>query len=195
MYWSGVPLGQKPPPPTGEPENATQTCPMLSMPHAMRLAWSRSPEVAKRLSARGRPGLGAGFAAATEASPRAASESSALVRTKRFHRVELMITPYKSASQRLSGGAGWIRRHRPKRLEFEFEPDPDLAPRRVEAPPAEERILERVQRPLLLRQRVLLVAVAEARFRPLQRHAAELAAPRPAARQIDWLVGAEHSRR
>ena len=94
MYWSGVPFGQKPPPPTGEPENATQTCPMLSMPHAMRLAWSRSPEVAKRLSARGRPGrAGAGFAAATEASPKATSESSALVRTKRFHTVELMITP------------------------------------------------------------------------------------------------------
>ncbi len=93
MYWSGVPLGQKPPPPTGEPENATQTCPMLSMPHAWRLAWSRSPEVAKRLSARGRPGLGAGLAVATEASPRAASESSAPVRTKRFHTVELMITP------------------------------------------------------------------------------------------------------
>src|SRR2546427_6730130 len=93
MYWSGVPLGQKPPPPTGEPENATQTCPMLSMPHAWRLAWSRSPEVAKRLRARGRRGLGAGFAVATEVSAKATSDSSALVRTKRFHRVELMITP------------------------------------------------------------------------------------------------------
>src|SRR5947199_93681 len=53
---------------------------MLSIPHAWRLAWSRSPEVAKRLSARGRPGLGAGFAVATEVSPKAASDSSALVR-------------------------------------------------------------------------------------------------------------------
>src|SRR2546427_4682841 len=29
MYWSGVPLGQKPPPPTGDPANATHTSPML----------------------------------------------------------------------------------------------------------------------------------------------------------------------
>src|SRR5436309_9917804 len=36
MYWSGVPLGQKPPPPTGEPANATHTSPSFLSPHCCR---------------------------------------------------------------------------------------------------------------------------------------------------------------
>ena len=41
MYWSGVPLGQKPPPPTGDPANATQISPMLSTPHTCWFTWNR----------------------------------------------------------------------------------------------------------------------------------------------------------
>src|SRR5712671_6527926 len=71
----------------------------------MRLASSNRPELANRLSARGRPGRGAGFATAIEASPKAASDSSALVRTKRFHTDERMITPQVQIRDE-AGGAG-----------------------------------------------------------------------------------------
>src|SRR2546426_12397132 len=64
MYWSGVPLGQNPPPTTGELLGSTQISPMLLMPQKIRLT-SMTPNVnANRfipLRLAGRPR--AGFAA------------------------------------------------------------------------------------------------------------------------------------
>src|SRR5213594_3758215 len=91
MYWSGVPLGQKPPPPTGEPANATQVCPSFWSPHAIRFVSNSRPELAKRLMVRGRPGTpGAGFATATDANAGTASAIAAAAPTKRFHENERM---------------------------------------------------------------------------------------------------------
>src|ERR1041384_6175273 len=87
-------------------------------------------------------------------------------------------------------GAAGSRRHRPRvSLELHFEPEPDVAGLVVEAIGTEERIVERVQRPLLLGEGVLPVAVAERLSDPPQGFAVERLAPVLAARpQIDRLV-------
>src|SRR3989442_13067673 len=62
MYWSGVPLGQNPPPTTGELLGSTQISPMLLMPQKIRLT-SMTPNVNAnrfiplRLAARPRAGV------------------------------------------------------------------------------------------------------------------------------------------
>src|SRR5260370_38180484 len=49
LYWSGVPLGQNPPPTTGEPVGSTHSSPMLLMPQKMRLTFMTPNTNAKRL--------------------------------------------------------------------------------------------------------------------------------------------------
>src|SRR5260370_28971570 len=60
LYWSGVPLGQKPPPTTGEPVGTTHSSPMLLMPQKMRLTFMTPDTSSKRLvPRRGAPRFGA----------------------------------------------------------------------------------------------------------------------------------------
>ena len=91
MYWSGVPLGQKPPPTTGELFGSTQISPMLLMPQKIRLT-SMTPNVnANRfipLRLAGRPGAGLAAAVAPAASARIATTSAG-----RVHQVERMSIP------------------------------------------------------------------------------------------------------
>ena len=83
--------------------------------------------------------------------------------------------------EKAHGRCRGLPRHRPRvSLELHLEPEPDVAGLVVEAIRTEERIVERVQRPLLLGEGVLPVAVAEPRFDPPQRFAVERLAPVPA---------------
>src|SRR5438445_3934534 len=89
MYWSGVPLGQKPPPTTGELFGSTQSSPMLLMPQKIRLT-SITPNVnANRfipLRLAGRPGAGLAVAVAPVAS--VSSATTTAERPARVHQVE-----------------------------------------------------------------------------------------------------------
>src|SRR6058998_2295776 len=61
MYWSGVPLGQKPPPTTGELLGSTHSSPILLMPQKKRLTFMTPNVNANRLvplRLAGRPGMG-----------------------------------------------------------------------------------------------------------------------------------------
>src|SRR6267143_7074055 len=86
LYWSGVPLGQKPPPTTGEPVGSTHSSPILLMPQKMRLTFMTPNTSAKRLAPRLlAPRFGAGPAVATDA-PIVAT-SSAPARPERAARI------------------------------------------------------------------------------------------------------------
>src|SRR6266513_3887915 len=73
-YWSGVPLGQKPPPTVVDPFGSTQMWPKLSSPQSQRLAFTRPSTPEKRFTARRAPGRGPAAAVLTaNASQTAAS--------------------------------------------------------------------------------------------------------------------------
>src|SRR5256885_13925598 len=73
-YWSGVPLGQKPPPTVVDPFGSTQMWPKLSRPQSQRLPFTRPSTPEKRFTARRAPGRGPASAVLTaHASPTAAS--------------------------------------------------------------------------------------------------------------------------
>src|SRR5438477_5479714 len=57
-YWSGVPLGQNPPPTVVDPLGSTQTWPSASSPQSQRLAFCRPRKPEKRFMARRAPGRG-----------------------------------------------------------------------------------------------------------------------------------------
>src|SRR5438309_9135874 len=90
MYWSGVPLGQKPPPTTGELCGSTHSSPMLLMPQKKRLTFMTPNVNANRfmpLRFAGR--LGFGLAAATPAPAVTARSTAATVaRAARVHQVD-----------------------------------------------------------------------------------------------------------
>src|SRR5438445_13125224 len=77
MYWSGVPLGQKPPPTTGELCGSTHSSPMLLMPQKKRLTFMTPNVNANRfmpLRFAGRLGVGLDEATpAPTATPRSAA--------------------------------------------------------------------------------------------------------------------------
>src|SRR5438046_10642672 len=88
MYWSGVPLGQKPPPTTGELLGSTHSSPMLLMPQKKRLTFmtpnvNANKFVPLRLAGR----LGLGLAEATPAVV-ARSAAASVARTARVHQVD-----------------------------------------------------------------------------------------------------------
>src|SRR5688572_9998765 len=94
MYWLGVPLGQKPPPSTGEFVGSTHSSPRLLMPQKTRLTFTTAFVTAKRFTARRRPGRsGPGFAARPVAVVVHRSATEKAVRAARLNHVERMIVP------------------------------------------------------------------------------------------------------
>src|SRR2546425_7213615 len=126
MYWSGVPLGQKPPPTTGELVGSTHSSPMLLMPQNQRLTFMTPNCNAKRLAPRRlAPRFGAGPAVATEAPRVAASSAPATAeRAARINQVERI----SSLEERKASG----RRPEPQappsviRLEAQLEAHPNI---------------------------------------------------------------------
>src|SRR2546425_5872142 len=132
MYWSGVPLGQKPPPTTGELVGSTHSSPMLLMPQNQRLTFMMPNTNAKRLAPRRlAPRSGAGPAVATEAPSVAASSAPATTgRAARINQVERI----SSLEERKASG----RRPEPRappsdtRLEAQLEAHANMPRRAVE---------------------------------------------------------------
>src|SRR6266480_7201450 len=95
MYWSGVPLGQKPPPTTGELLGSTHSSPILLMPQKKLLTFMTPNVSANKFIPLRLPGrLGLGLAAATPAPAVVARSAAASVaRTARVHQVERISVP------------------------------------------------------------------------------------------------------
>src|SRR6266516_4161395 len=95
MYWSGVPLGQNPPPTTGELCGSTHSSPMLLMPQKKLLTFMTPNVSANKFVPLRLPGrLGLGLAAATPAPAVVARSAAASVaRTARVHQVERISVP------------------------------------------------------------------------------------------------------
>src|SRR5438046_6202472 len=192
MYWSGVPLGQKPPPTTGELFGSTHSSPMLLMPQKKRLTFmtpnvNANKFVPLRLAGR----LGLGLAEATPAVV-ARSAAASVARTARVHQVDRI-----SSLEERS-----LARRRPsirappasvRRLEAQLHAQPDVPGRSIEVLLTKEQVVIRVQRARLLGHAVHAVAVAEPRFGAAQHHAVHgrriVGVPRRAGRpQVDVAV-------
>src|SRR5437879_1367473 len=197
MYWSGVPLGQKPPPTTGELFGSTHSSPILLMPQKKRLTFmtpnvNANKFVPLRLAGR----LGLGLAEATPAVV-ARSAAASVARTARVHQVDRI-----SSLEERS-----LARRRPsirappasvRRLEAQLHAQPDVPGRSVEVLLAEKQVVERVQRARLLGDAVHAVAVAKPRFGAAQHHAVDrrsvVRMPRRARRpQVDIPVGQQRA--
>src|SRR5437879_2986540 len=196
MYWSGVPLGQKPPPTTGELFGSTHSSPILLMPQKKRLTFmtpnvNANKFVPLRLAGR----LGLGLAEATPAVV-ARSAAASVARTARVHQVDRI-----SSLEERS-----LARRRPsirappasvRRLEAQLHAQPDVPGRSVEVLLAVEQVVIRVQRARLLGDAVHAVAVAEPRFGAAQHDAVHgrriVVIPRRARRgarpQVDVTIG------
>src|SRR5437660_3864509 len=171
MYWSGVPLGQNPPPTTGELVGSTHSSPILLMPQNWWLTFMTPNTSANRLAPRRlAPRSGAGLAVATEAPTVAASSATTTAaRVARITQVERIssLGERKPSGRRPDSGAppGAVR------LEVQLASQADVPRRAVEVLRPEEQIVIGVQRLGLLRQGVGPVAVAEPRLGALQHHA------------------------
>src|SRR5260370_243235 len=194
LYWSGVPLGQNPPPTTGDPVGSTHSSPMLLMPQKMRLTFMTPNTNAKRLVPRLLAArFGARPADATDAPIVAASSAPATPeRAARINQVERI------SSLEVERPAGGARTRAPpsiNRLEAQLEADANVPRRAVEVLHAAEQVVVGVERLGLLGQRVALVAVAEPRLHPLQHHTIHSRGgrrgPRRAVADVDRAIRAQ----
>src|SRR5438552_10850248 len=174
-YWSGVPLGQNPPPTVVDPLGSTQMWPKLSRPQSQRLPLIRPSTPEKRFTARRAPGRGPAAAVVTaSASPTAVSVAH---RNPRFDEA-FNIAPsprWKTPPERPPGpapaGRATRSADRAAWLERELKAEPDPPPRPVEPAGRVLQIVPAVERGIVLGRREHAVAVAVPRFGTLQQHA------------------------
>src|SRR5688572_33369466 len=94
MYWFGLPLGQNPPPRTGEFVGSTHSSPRLLMPQKTRFTLSTAFVTAKRFAARRRPGRsGPGFATRVAAVVADSRVRATAACAARLNHVERIIIP------------------------------------------------------------------------------------------------------
>src|SRR6266576_1594101 len=179
-YWSGVPLGQNPPPTVVEPFGSTQMWPKLSRPQSQRFPLTRPRTPAKRFTARRAPGRGPALAVLTaSASPTAASVAH---RNPRFDEAfNIAPSPREEAPPERPPGPGPPGRathsaNRAASLERDLKAEPNSPPGPVEAAGRVLQVEPRVERGVVLGRREYAVAVAEPRFGTLQQHAVHRAA-------------------
>src|SRR5213082_1573517 len=179
-YWSGVPLGQKPPPTVVEPFGSTQMWPKLSRPQSQRLPLTRPSTPAKRFTARRAPGRGPALAVLTaNASP---TTTSSMSRSPSFDEAfNIAPSPREEAPPERPPGPGPSGRathsaNRAASLERDLKAEPNSPPGPVEAAGRVLQVEPRVEGRVVLGRREHAVAVAVPRFGTLQQHAVHRAA-------------------